>query len=571
MAVFPWSHPDPTLISWQLALHSLLAVAFAYLAYQVYVVFARKTLNELDGPPVTNILGGHMPLVLDPRNSPSAHERFVKQYGRNVRIRGVTPWDERLLPMDPVTLSHVLKHSTIYEKPWQSRRLITGLIGCGMLAAEGQMHKRQRRVATPAFSVQNMRALVPLVFGKGEELRDKWMEIIKSQSGDGEKAPGSGGVTLDVCRWISRATFDVIGVAGFDYQFNAIQNEDNELFCAYKDMFEVAVSQGQSLKAVLGLYFPIFDRLFPDKRTRAVDRGQATIQRIASELVQDKKRKLREGEQSGKLYEGRDLLTLLLKSNAATDLPPDQRISDEDILHNINTFMFAGSDTSSLALTWTLILLAKHPEIQSRLRAELLAVKPSTSHANLSEEEILSLNESLSSLPLLHNVCRESLRLIPPVHSSLRVAVKDDVLPVSQPFKGRDGRMHDSIFVPKGTFVHVPVEAMSLDREIWGPDAWQFVPDRWDNLPEAVSSLPGLFSNILAFSAGPRSCIGLRFSMIEMKSFLYILLTNFEFRDTDMKVVKLNVVLTRPYVSGKLKDGSQCPLIVTPLALEKDA
>lgn len=102
-------------------------------------------------------------------------------------------------------MAHVLKNSTIYEKPWQSRRLITSLIGCGMLAAEGHVHKRQRRVSTPAFSIQNMRALVPVVFTKGAELKDKWM---------GMGSNGAGSLVVDVSHWISRATFDVIGLAG---------------------------------------------------------------------------------------------------------------------------------------------------------------------------------------------------------------------------------------------------------------------------------------------------------------------------------------------------------------------
>jgi len=83
-----------------------------------------------------------------------------------------------------------------------------------MLAAEGHVHKRQRRVATPAFSVQNMRALVPLVFRKGNQLMDRWMDmIIQGQAGDAK--PLKNGVRIDVCHWISRATFDVIGLAGW--------------------------------------------------------------------------------------------------------------------------------------------------------------------------------------------------------------------------------------------------------------------------------------------------------------------------------------------------------------------
>jgi cytochrome P450 len=155
---------------------------------------------------------------------------------------------------------------------------------------------------------------------------------------------------------------------------------------------------------------------------------------------------------------------LIVKSNAATDLSPEQRISDEDILNNINTFMFAGSDTTSLAVTWTLCLLAKHPGIQDKLRTELRGLaRPE----NLGDEAVLAHYQGLAAAPLLEKVCRESLRIVPPVHSSLRVATQDDVLPVSN--GGED------IHIRKGTFVHVPIEAMNIDREIWGKDAWAFV------------------------------------------------------------------------------------------------
>jgi cytochrome P450 len=106
-----------------------------------------------------------------------------------------------------------MKNSNIYEKPSMSRRLIEWLIGCGVHGAEGDAHKRQRRVATPAFSIQNMRAFVPLIFNKGEELKDRWMGLIQEQAvKDAQKNPT--GIELDVCHWASRATFDVIGLAG---------------------------------------------------------------------------------------------------------------------------------------------------------------------------------------------------------------------------------------------------------------------------------------------------------------------------------------------------------------------
>lgn len=155
-------------------------------------------------------------------------------------------------------MSHVLQHTTTYEKPGPSRRMISDLIGVGMLSAEGQTHKRQRRVATPAFSLQTMRALVPLVFSKGTVLKKKWMSII-SEAG---VRPGEGFV-INVCSWASRATFDVMGSAGFDYEFSAIQNDDNELLRAYIEMFETAVSrQSDGVWFMITLYYPLLGKLF---------------------------------------------------------------------------------------------------------------------------------------------------------------------------------------------------------------------------------------------------------------------------------------------------------------------
>lgn len=141
--------------------------------------------------------------------------------------------------------------------------------------------------------------------------------------------------------------------------------------------------------------------------------------------------------------------------------------------------MFAGSDTSSLSLTWTLLLLAENPMVQSRLRAELLCIAPPTAGdlSSLTEDEIVSLYDAIANLPYLHNVTRESLRLVPPVHSSIRVATQDDVIPTMYSVHHKDGTIDESrqgIVVPRGSFVHVAVEGFNLDKTIWGEDAWTF-------------------------------------------------------------------------------------------------
>ncbi|KAJ4498302.1 cytochrome-450 hydroxylase [Lentinula lateritia] len=542
---------------------AILAFVVIFASFALYYLFIIKYFNPLRhiaGPPVRTLFANHLSAVLDPKRTPAVHKHLVEKYGRSVRIRGVGPWDDRLLTLDTVSLNYVLKNSTLYEKPWQSRRLITSLIGCGMLSAEGQMHKRQRRIATPAFSNQNMRALIPLVFQKGDQLKNRWMDIMNA--GTTEAA------TVDVCQWMSRATFDIIGLAGFDYNFNSIQDESNELFLAYKEMFDKVIGKSTFWGTLASVYLPTLFKIIPNQRSRTIERCQAVIRREAGNMITEKKRKIAEGNETGKAYQGKDILTQLLTSNAAIDIPIEQRIDDEEMLHNINTFMFAGSDTTSLTVSWILYLLTENPEMQEHLRAELFTVLPPTAPTNLSElteEETQSLYAEVSELPYLHNVMREALRLIPPLHSTLRVATKDDEIPVSYPVHRSDGSVDESaqsIHIAKGTFVHVSVEAFNLDQDVWGEDAWSFNPDRWDNLPEKAREQPGLFSNILSFSAGPRSCIGIRFALIEVKTFLFVLLTNFVFQSGLDPIEKINVVLTRPFVKKQFSKGSQMPLIV---------
>jgi cytochrome P450 len=157
-----------------------------------------------------------------------------------------------------------------------------------------------------------------------------------------------------------------------------------------------------------------------------------------------------------------------VKSNMSDEIPPDQRISEDDLLYQISTFLFAGSDTTSLAMTWILFLLSTKQlfDYQKRLREELLSVDATSSQAVIFAD--------LEALPLLDIIIKEGLRIIPPVHSSLRVATEPDVIPTSEPVTLRDGTISHGIAVAAGTPVHIAVQGFSLDKSVWGDDAWEF-------------------------------------------------------------------------------------------------
>ncbi|EKM59788.1 uncharacterized protein PHACADRAFT_250518 [Phanerochaete carnosa HHB-10118-sp] len=273
----------------------------------------------------------------------------------------------------------------------------------------------------------------------------------------------------------------------------------------------------------------------------------------------------------------RDLLTLLIRANMATDIPESQRLTDDEVLAQVPTFIVAGHETTSTATTWALFALAQRPHVQRKLRAELLGVP--TDGPTM---------DALNALPYLDAVVRETFRHHAPVPMSLREAVQDDVIPVGTPYTDKHGRVRETVEVRRGDLVCLPILALNRRCDIWGDDAHEFRPERWEDVPEAAASVPGVWGNLLTFLGGPRACIGYRFSVVECvpaavflslprqvcsellgrtKALLFALVRAFEFElavpAEDVK--KQSRIVTRPVVTGP--DGrakASLPLIIRP-------
>ncbi|KAF8678434.1 Cytochrome P450 [Rhizoctonia solani] len=468
-----------------------------------------------------------------------------------MKISGFGSWDPRLYTLDQRALTYILNNPTKYQKPWQSQRIIGNLIGYGMLATEGITHRIQKRVITPAFSSENLKHFLPIFFSKAQELRTKWDSLFDPNKEEG--------VDIDVYNWMSRGAFDIIGLAGFDYAFNAIENEENPVYIAYKEMFAMTLDLERSrglISMLISVYCPTFYKIFPDEATKVVTASHKVIYGMCRELVENKREAvIREMESGDKTEFAKDLLSRLLRSNLSVDLPESQRLSDESLMDNINTMLFAGSDTTSLALAWTLFLLATHQHYQESLREELVAFQDI-----VVDPYDPSVYSSLDELPKLNNIIRESLRFIPPVHSSLRVAMEDDIIPTSEPVQMSDGTLSaDGVHIKKGTYVHIALEGINMVRDVWGEDADVFRPERWENLPEAVKANPSIYGGMMTFSHGPRACMGLRFSMMVMKTFLYFMISSYRFEPI-VRITKENNVMVRPYPNGEWQKPAKLPL-----------
>lgn len=102
---------------------------------------------------------------------------------------------------------------------------------------------------------------------------------------------------------------------------------------------------------------------------------------------------------------------------------------------------------------------------------------------------------------------RETLRVLPPVPMTIREATQDEILPLSEPIKGKDGQMISEVFVPAGCTVAIDITVVNLHKEIFGDDAEVFRPERWLENEGELHKLPRAFcawTPILSFLGGPR-------------------------------------------------------------------
>ncbi|EMD97755.1 hypothetical protein COCHEDRAFT_1085873, partial [Bipolaris maydis C5] len=162
--------------------------------------------------------------------------------------------------------------------------------------------------------------------------------------------------------------------------------------------------------------------------------------------------------------------------------------------------LLAGRDTTACCLTWTLRLLARHPQVLERLRTEIEEV------VGLGEHAPQPTRADLKKMRYLDLVLKEVLRLYPSVPVNSRAALKTTTLPVGG---GPDGK--SPILVRKGEAVGYCVYAMHRRTDIYGEDAHEFRPERWED----GQLLRDVGYGYLPFNGGPRVCLGQEFALLE--------------------------------------------------------
>ncbi|KAI0021138.1 cytochrome P450 78A3 [Xylariomycetidae sp. FL0641] len=402
---------------------------------------------------------------------------------------------ERLSIADDEALKHMtVRNPYNYPKPVRAKLWMVRILGEGVLLAEGQEHVHQRKALAPGFSIQSIRNLAPVFWEKSLLLTKCWRQEMT--------ADNVSTMSFEVLEWLNRTTLDIIGSAGFGFDINSLEHPETPIREAYRLVFAFDIFS-RMLHGIQA-FIPA-SKYIPAKMNRDMETSRGIIVDKATEIITEKQ------EQAENNTGGKDILALIAKDNKKMKAAGERGLSFETMRDQVMTFLGAGHDTTATGVAWTIHLLSTHPEIQSRLREEIKDHMPFL----FDEETRLDADAIAASdpdhLPFLDNVCRESLRYIPPIPMTVRQSLADDSL---GPYK-----------VPGGTVIYVLANAINRLPQYWGPDADHFDPDRWDELPKTFTA-----NAFMTFLQGPRGCIGRKFAETEMKILLCCLLSKYEFQ-----------------------------------------
>ena len=401
--------------------------------------------EPLDGPanPIRFLL-----LLRDNQLSVFSRESFVAEF-----LQARILFQNFVLVNEPAFIEHILltNHHN-YVKSRLSRQILRPVLGNGLLISEGEFWRRQRRIMAPAFHRQRVALAAGVVVRRARQCVERWR--VSHESGQ----------CLDISHEMMSLTMEIVAEALFS---SDIADSIDELDRAVK-----------TLIASLGTPNPLdvlgFPEWFPRWRSRRARSALALLDRMIYEIIATRR---------GTREVSGDLLGLLL---SARDEETGEGMTDTQVRDEVITFFAAGHETTALALTWTLYLLSRHPEIERTLHGEVDRV--------LAGREATF--DDLEALPYTRMVIQEAMRLFPPAFGLSRRALADDQV--------------GEYTIRSGSLVTISPYLTHRNPRLW-KDPLRFDPQRFTS--DRIKARHRFA--YLPFGGGPRICIGRGFAMAE--------------------------------------------------------
>lgn len=438
------------------------------------------------GPP-----GSFLRLIRRAVNDPLQLLLDLASYGDVVTVRR----DKTFLINSPDDIKRVLQDNHFnYQKGERYISALEPLFGRGLLTSEGDLWRRQRRQIQPAFHRTHHQDYATVIVATARERLGRWHEAART------------GTALDLRKEMTDLTLAVLMKTIFGRSSGDGIDELGQAFMVAEHDMHIAA-------AFLPVKLP---KWVPTPRRIRFSRAIRTIDEFITRIVDERKRS---GDDRG------DFLSLLL---AARDQDTGEAMPPQQIRDEVITMLAAGHDTVTEALTWTLYLVAQHPEVEHRVHQEIANVLGDRDPAP----------DDLRALRLVVSVVEEAMRLYPPGWGIMRTAIAEDIL--------------GGCRIPPGARVVISPYVVHRSPAIW-QEPERFLPDRF--LSESANGRhPFAY---FPFGGGPRLCVGAQFAMLEAPLVAVML-----WRDFTVRLVPGQTIRPLPRVTLRADRPVWAPITV---------
>ena len=404
------------------------------------------------------------------------------------------PLSSFLVISDPAAAKHVLRGYPAYGKGLV-REVSEFLFGDGFAISEGDLWKGRRRAVVPGLHKAYLDTMVGSVF-------EPCTRRLEAKLRDAAAA----GKAVDIEACFSQLTLDIIGLAVFNYDYNALTTDSPVIQAVYTALKETE----QRATDLLPIWkVPLLCLFSPRQRKAAA--AVAIIRETTEQLIAQCKAIVEAENEVASLdteyVNAKDpcLLRFLLASRVEVTAPQLR----DDLL----SMLVAGHETTASVLTWTLKLLVEHPAALARAQQEADAVLGAAERSGTGPAGPLTM-ATVQSLGYVTRCINESMRLYPHPPVLIRRASVADTLP-------------GGYAVPAGQDIIISVYNIHHSPAVW-PDAEAFKPERFP-LDQPVPNEVTTDYAYIPFSGGPRKCVGDQFAVLEAVAALAMVLRAFDF------------------------------------------
>jgi cytochrome P450 len=421
--------------------------------------FQKKSWPEVHG----HWLGGCLRQIQ--REPLDLYRNAWREHGDFIKFRAIPGFYMYLLA-HPAAIEYVLQgNMKNYRKPDSFNQSVKLLAGQGILTSEGELWRHQRRIMQPAFARHAVSSLTGHITSAVAKFVDEW-----NRQADGR--------SVDVLEETMRLGLRIASLAlmGTDISGNA-----DAIGHAYRITFEYV---SQKMNGAM-MFSPLW---MPTARNRKFRAAKALLDRVVMDLIARRRTEPSSGDVLGRLVQ-------------ATDEETGDGMSDEQLRDEVLTLLTAGHETGGAALSWSLYLLAEHPQIQEQLHEEVRAVlscRPAEAN-------------DLARLPLATAVFEEAMRLYPPAWGMPRETIEDDEI-CGHPVPAKSTLMISQLLAHR-------------HPEFWS-DPERFDPARFLGAAARERAKYAYFP----FGGGQRVCIGNHMAMLQGPLSLATLVDQFHFK-----------------------------------------